>query len=348
MAPEQMVGFAEPGSPEVRFDPSVVSPCIIVSSRFVPTAPAPHLDRTTALVTPEGLLIGWHVREMSELPGGECGSLYEGPLPTQVLSGRLLESVWQLMAENADQLMTDMASDAAPLLPPQGGTVYGDFPIQLAPDVVIGPHVLFDARQGPIRIEAGVSIEPMTVVGGPCFVGAETTLLGGLVRASSIGPRCKIRGEVDTSVVLGFCNKAHDGYLGHAVLGRWVNLGAMTTNSDLKNNYSAVRIDLGDGPIDTGDRKVGIFLGDHVKTGIGTLLGTGTVVGAGCNVMAGPIPPRYVPPFSWGAGRDFEPYEIERFLATTRVVMERRDQILDDGMERLLREAWNSTRGSGA
>jgi UDP-N-acetylglucosamine diphosphorylase/glucosamine-1-phosphate N-acetyltransferase len=355
LAPESLNGFKEPGAPGFCTDYRIQTPCHVLSSRFVLEAPitgrtpGSALDHTKALVTPDGRLVGWSVAAPDDLPDGwqELGGHYEGALPSLPVSGRLLETVWQLMAENADRITTDLRG-AEPSRPESSsGTVYGDHPLHIAPDVVIGPHVVFDTRRGPIRVDSGVVIEPMTVLGGPCSIGANTTLLGGAIRESSIGPHCKIRGEVDTTVILGFSNKAHDGYLGHAVVGRWVNLGAMTTNSDLKNNYSSVRVDLGAGagPVDTGERKIGVFLGDHVKTGIGTLLGTGTVLGAGSNIMAGPVPPRTVVPFSWGSGAQTVPYDVNRFVATTRIIMARRDQTLDDGMETLLRGAWQATHG---
>ena len=159
---------------------------------------------------------------------------------------------------------------------------------------------------------------------------------GGPVGFSSIGPVCKVRGEIDTSVLVGYCNKAHDGYLGHALLGRWVNLGALTTNSDLKNNYSSVRLRLGTDEIDSGLIKVGAFLGDHVKTGIGTLLNTGAVVGAGSNLFGGRMPPKYVPPFSWGEGDQLEEYRVDKFLATAEIAMRRRGVELSEGMRHVL------------
>lgn len=162
---------------------------------------------------------------------------------------------------------------------------------------------------------------------------------------SSVGPVCRVRGEVDSSVLLGYANKAHDGYLGHAYIGRWVNLGASTTNSDLKNSYSAVRVPVSPTRIeDTGLLKVGCFLGDHVKTGIGTLINTGTVIGAGSNVFGGAMPPTRVPPFSWGSGEDLVPYRLDRFLDTAATAMGRRDMELDEAGRQLLTRAWEATR----
>jgi UDP-N-acetylglucosamine diphosphorylase/glucosamine-1-phosphate N-acetyltransferase len=186
---------------------------------------------------------------------------------------------------------------------------------------------------------------------GPVFVGEGTTILGGSISESSIGPACKVRGEVEASIVLGYSNKAHDGFLGHAVVGRWVNLGAFTTNSDLKNNYGEVRVGSKDGGRPTGLMKVGCFLGDHVKTGIGTFLNTGTVVGAGSNLFGGRLPPTYVPAFSWGPGSSLTEFRLDKFLEVAERAMGRRGIALDEGMTALLSRAWEAshrTRKGGA
>ncbi|MEJ2206961.1 MAG: hypothetical protein P8170_22980, partial [Gemmatimonadota bacterium] len=157
-------------------------------------------------------------------------------------------------------------------------------------------------------------------------------------------PVCKVRGELTDSVLLGFVNKAHDGHLGHAMLGCWVNLGAGTSNSDLKNNYSPVRVWTLDGERDTGMVKVGCFIGDHVKTGIGTMLNTGTVVGAASNIFGAQMPPPVVPPFSWGSGTDLRDYRFESFMETAERSMARRARKLTPGTRRILTRAWQETR----
>jgi hypothetical protein len=123
-----------------------------------------------------------------------------------------------------------------------------------------------------------------------------------------------------------------------------VNLGAGSTNSDLKNNYGTVKVWSPDGEEDTGLIKVGCFLGDHVKTSIGTLLNTGTVVGAGTNVFGGAMPPTMVPPFSWGTGADLRDYRFDRFLEAAEASMARRGQTLTPGVRRVLAQAWQRTR----
>ncbi|HZH40131.1 MAG TPA: hypothetical protein VFD85_03935, partial [Gemmatimonadales bacterium] len=150
-----------------------------------------------------------------------------------------------------------------------------------------------------------------------------------------IGPRCTVRGEISTSIFLGYANKAHDGFLGHSVVGRWANLGAGTITSNLKNTYGAVRLEVAGHPIETGQMNVGSLIGDHAKTAIGTLLSTGTVIGTGASVFDAVRPPKYVPPFSWGGDGDARTTR-EGFLRVAERVLPRRDIAMDDTTRALL------------
>jgi UDP-N-acetylglucosamine diphosphorylase/glucosamine-1-phosphate N-acetyltransferase len=262
------------------------------------------------------------------------------------IGGTVLEAPWDLMAGNGRQLAEDIPGFfpgyAADELP--GCHILGDGLLSLGSDVTVEPGSVFDVRNGPIRLSDDVVVKAHTRMEGPTFVGPGTTVLGGSISEASFGPVCKIRGEVECSVVLGYSNKAHDGFIGHTYVGRWVNLGAFTTNSDLKNNYGHVRVGGADGPLDTGLMKVGCFLGDHVKTGIGTLLNTGTTVGAGSNIFGGQMPPTYVPPFSWGTGPELTTFHRDKFLDVAARAMERRGIRLDAEMAGVLSRAWENSR----
>jgi UDP-N-acetylglucosamine diphosphorylase/glucosamine-1-phosphate N-acetyltransferase len=228
--------------------------------------------------------------------------------------------------------------------------VIGDHRVLLSRGAVVEPGVVLDTRGGPILLAEDTRIEGPARITGPFYLGPGSTVLGGAVGLSSIGPACKIRGEVTDSIFLGFSNKAHDGHIGHAVLGRWVNLGAGTINSDLKNTYSSVRLRLADGEVDTGLTKCGSFIGDHVKTGIGTLLNTGTVIGAASNVFGGGMPPMCVPAFSWGEGDRLGEYRADKFFATAAIAMRRRGVELSEGMRHVLgraAERARNQRGAG-
>lgn len=313
--------------------------CLLLLSRFVPE-PAVLPDRSAVLVA-HGQVVGCLLAPGDPLPDEsffiDPGS-HAPDLPRHELEGEIIEHVWDLMSGNADRLRRDLEDAEHTLLPPDVHHL-GPGPVSCGDDVRIAPGVVLDTRHGPIRLDDGVVVEPFTRLVGPAYVGPGTTLLGGPFDAVSIGPVCKVHGEVEESVILGYSNKAHDGFLGHAYLGMWVNLGALTTNSDLKNNYGDVRLWTPAGEADTGSRKVGCFLGDHVKTAIGTMLNTGTVIEAGSNIFGG-MPPGYVPPFSWG-----EPdavYDIDRFLETATIVLERREVDLTARQRDLLRAAFDA------
>jgi UDP-N-acetylglucosamine diphosphorylase/glucosamine-1-phosphate N-acetyltransferase len=264
------------------------------------------------------------------------------------LGGRVLGRVWELMIGNAEQVAEDVAAlfpDAPVPELPVGAHRFGEHALVLGEGVRVEPGVVFDLTAGPVWLDDGVQVKAFTRMAGPAYVGRGSIVLGGTLEKFSIGPVCRIRGEFAESVCLGWVNKAHDGHIGHAYLGAWVNLGAETTNSDLKNNYGAVRLWTPDGDADTGQMKIGCFLGDHVKTGIGLLLNTGTVVGAGSNLYGALLPPKYVPPFSWGTGEDLTAYRVEKFLEVAEMAMSRRSVALTGGMRRQLEAAWQRARG---
>jgi UDP-N-acetylglucosamine diphosphorylase/glucosamine-1-phosphate N-acetyltransferase len=216
----------------------------------------------------------------------------------------------------------------------------------MAEHAEIEPGVYVDTRQGPVHLAEGVRVEGPARLTGPLYVGARTRILGGSVGVSSIGPVCVVRGEVSDSVMLGFVNKAHDGYIGHALVGRWVNLGAFTTNSDLKNTYGTVRVWTPDGDVDTGLLKVGCFLGDHVKTGIGARLTCGARIGPGSHLFGSGVSPAWLPDFSWDDGAARVRVRIDAFLSTAETAMRRRDQRPTDGERALWTRLQESATGS--
>ncbi len=347
---EALAAFDEEGSPPV-VPPDTLSsdqPRIVQLSRAALTGPVPELGNEAATLVLDGTAVGWWLPPGSHIPDSEI-LLQPRPLagaPSINVQGDLLEAPWDLMARNATRLRRDIVSffsgEATRDLP--GSHILGDGLLSVGRDVVVEPGSVFDVSDGPIRISEGATVRSHTRLAGPAFVGPDTTILGGVLSEISLGPVCKVRGEVESTVVLGYTNKAHDGFLGHSYLGKWVNLGAFTANSDLKNNYGPVRVGSRNGSMETGLMKVGCFLGDHVKTGIGTLLNTGTVVGAGSNLFGGAMPPTYVPPFSWGSGQDLTEYRLERFLEVAAKAMGRRDVTLTAGTRSLLEQAWEQTR----
>lgn len=355
-----LLGFDEEGAaPGVSLEQVARDrPVVFLSSRAVPDFQHIDLPDEPARITVGGALAGWVVPPGDELPSelwirnpGHDG----GAGPELALDGIVIKRPWDLVARNADRIRTDaltMSGDGSGPLGivgrgngtvPRGVVVVGDGTVSLGEGTEIEAGVTLDTRRGPIVLDRDVRVEGPARLSGPLFVGSGTLVAGGAISTSSIGPNCRVRGEISDSVLVGYVNKAHEGYLGHALVGRWVNLGALTTNSDLKNNYGTVTVWTPDGDVDTEQIKIGCYLGDHVKTGIGTLLNTGTVVGAGSNIFGGAMPPVAVPPFSWGSGLNLTEYRLDKFLETAERMMARRDVALTPGVRSVLEAAWVAT-----
>jgi len=321
---------------------------VLLSSRAVPARleAGGHLD--AARLTIDGATVGWIIPAGAPLPGEAVLLEPEGDRggPAIEVGGAVLGGPWDLVAGTPARIAADIRDlHANDDHAPDGVIRIGRGALSLGEGAEVEPGVIVDTRNGPVRLESGARVEGPARLVGPLWIGHDSVVFGGPVGTSSIGPVCKVRGEVADSVLLGFVNKAHDGHLGHAMLGCWVNLGAGTVNSDLKNNYRTVRVWTPAGEEDTGLVKVGCFLGDHVKTGIGTMLNTGSVIGAGSNVFGGLMPPTVVPPFSWGAGSDLTEYRFDKFVETAEAAMARRNRQLTPGVRRVLTRAWESTRG---
>lgn len=263
----------------------------------------------------------------------------------------LLQYPWDLITQTGEQLVQDLPLLTA-RLPGYADNnphvvVRGAAHVYIDPSAQLEGPVVLDARDGPIFIDRNARIEPFSFIQGPAYIGANSLIASARIRGeTSIGPMCRIGGEVEASVVQGFSNKHHDGFLGHSWVGEWVNIGAMTTNSDLKNTYGNIRIAIdGLGQIDSGVLKLGCFLADHVKLSIGLHLNGGTIVGTGSNIFGVPIAPKTIPPFTWG-GEMFHEYRIESMIEVARKVMARRKQILSGEYAAMLRTVFAMTQAS--
>jgi UDP-N-acetylglucosamine diphosphorylase/glucosamine-1-phosphate N-acetyltransferase len=249
----------------------------------------------------------------------------------EVPEARLLSFPWQLIEHNADAIADDFARS-----PVRGQAedcvVYAGVQIVNPEQVVIGERAVIragavlDASDGPVVIADGAVVMPNATIVGPVSVGAGAIVKAGarILPGTSIGPVCKVGGEVEETIFAAYSNKQHDGFLGHSYIGEWVNIGAASNNSDLKNNYSAVRMWCAGSERETGRQFLGLLMGDHTKTGINTLFNTGTVVGFNCNVFSSEMPAKFVPSFSWGHGSSMTRYELDKAMQTASVVMERR------------------------
>jgi len=341
MAAAHLADFEEEGAPRVVSDatPELVLPAgsLVANTRCVPH-PGARAARDADVWRCAGRVAAVRLRRdtrLAELGGGEVEleSLAAAGARNVEISGRWVERVWSLVTTLADQLRVDIACTGPSLdceLPAGAIVLPGDGAIYVERGATVEPMVCFDPSAGPILIRKDAKVRAFTRLVGPLAVCGGSSILGGRVDCCSIGEGSMVHGEISHSVVLGHSNKSHDGFVGHSYLGRWVNLGAGTITSNLKNTYGPVQLWTPGGLRDTGEIKLGSFLGDHVKTGIGTRLTTGSVVGAGSNIYGGTIPPKYIPPFSWGEGDDLSMYRLDKFLSNTARVMSRRGVTLSE------------------
>jgi UDP-N-acetylglucosamine diphosphorylase/glucosamine-1-phosphate N-acetyltransferase len=257
------------------------------------------------------------------------------------VEGYWLDAVWDLVRHLPTLLTIDIPQlgEKLELQSANGWTTVGSHAVLVERGATIEPLVVFDVQAGPVLVRRNATVHSLTRLVGPCTIGEGTIVQGGRIAGSSIGEYCRVHGEVSTSIFTGYANKGHDGFIGHSVLGRWVNLGAGTVNSNLKNNYSNVALWTPRGVERTGMQFLGAFLGDHAKTAIGTRLTTGAVVGTGANVYGTGITSRYVPPFAWGLDGT-EVWELNAFLETAERAMKRRDVPLSEKARRQLVRAW--------
>jgi UDP-N-acetylglucosamine diphosphorylase/glucosamine-1-phosphate N-acetyltransferase len=267
-------------------------------------------------------------------------------LPVHPVDARVIAWPWQLIEWNAQAIADDLSRARGKVR----GEVHPSVAVYEPARVVIeaGARVdagaVLDAREGPIHLSTEVRVQSHTLVVGPCAVGAGTHLLGGQIGRSTIGPGCRLAGEVDTCVWQGWGNKRHHGFVGHTAVGEWANLGALTTTSDLKNNYGTIRVRTAGRELDSGLVKLGSMIGAGAKTGIGSLLPAGAMVGTGSHLFGGGrYAPKRLPAFSWWDGERATEYELERFLATARVAMGRRQRELAPGDEAVLRALFAAT-----
>ncbi|MSR17953.1 MAG: hypothetical protein EXS00_02105 [Phycisphaerales bacterium] len=254
---------------------------------------------------------------------------------------RLLERPWDLLGALSERITLDIA-----LRERLGGLQTraadeGSHKVLVAPDAHIGAGVIFDTRLGPVLIEQGASVEAGAVICGPASIGKGSVVSPrAIIRpGTSVGPHCKVGGEISNTVFQGYSNKAHDGYLGDALVGEWVNLGAGTLNSNLLNTYGEVVMRLrSSGSIErTGRQFMGCLIGDHVKTAIGTRIMTGAAVGTGSMYAASTAIKGVIAPFSWCTDDGSRAYRVEKFLEVARAVVTRRGQVLSAADENRLR-----------
>ena len=336
-AREELSGFTEDTTPDIGPVKAVQGPAIIGRSDFAPTGVTPDLPPAPARLVNDDTTVGWWVPEGSTWAEGA----HEDWDPLEV-DGFLLHGAFDLITALEHFLVADVADfvhEGGDGLPDEC-VVIGDPDDVVLLGARVEPGVTFDVREGAVVLEQHAYVKGGTRFEGPVYVGPGTEVLGGQIRGSAFGPRCRVRGEIATSVFFGYANKVHDGFIGHSAIGRWVNLGANTVTSNLKNTYGHIRLRVGEETIESHRQNLGSLIGDHAKTAIGTLLDTGTIIGTGASVFGDVRPPKYVTPFGWGSKGEL--MDAERFLTVATRVMPRRDVAVTDDVRAMLQGVYRA------
>ncbi|MDR9388575.1 MAG: putative sugar nucleotidyl transferase [Balneolaceae bacterium] len=260
---------------------------------------------------------------------------------SQQVEGRILHHLWDLFVHNGDEIQADITNDRVPEALglktakasklPRGVVCDNPSGLWLHPYAVIEPGTVCITTEGPIIVMDGAHVKAGSMLRGPLVIGHHTSISMGskLYGNTTIGPWCKVGGEVKNSIFHSYSNKGHEGYLGNSVVGQWVNLGADTNTSNLKNNYGFVRIwnmaamDW----IESKQQYAGCFLGDHTKTSINTMLNTGTVTGVSAFIFGSGFPPKFIPSFAWmdaSKPNESTTYDIDKAIVDMERMMSRR------------------------
>jgi UDP-N-acetylglucosamine diphosphorylase / glucose-1-phosphate thymidylyltransferase / UDP-N-acetylgalactosamine diphosphorylase / glucosamine-1-phosphate N-acetyltransferase / galactosamine-1-phosphate N-acetyltransferase len=316
-------------------------PTILINGRWLPPS-LPHL--LTELSCPSVALIDDGVAYAVVEPEHLADCLLDTfddwlnackeRLARRPAGGRLLRYPWELVQNNGEQILLDWQTAGPPFTAESSAVERPTFAIVgpsehvlIHPSAYLDPMIVADARNGPVVIDRDAVVTAFTRLEGPCFIGPGTHVHGANIRAgTTLGPDCRIGGEIDCCIVQGHSNKYHEGFLGHAYLGEWVNLGAGTHNSDVRNDYGEATVTVNGRRVNTGLTKVGCFLGDHTKTGLGTLLNTGANAGIFCNLLPGGLLPKYIPSFaSWWKETLTDRGDLTLLMDTAAEVMRRRN-----------------------
>ncbi len=337
--------------PEYRINDYNLQNVVLVNSRVIPDSEFINalkgLKEGEAFVQ-DGETLACRVNSVNDFFDRE--GVFSGceKFKTRTIEGvKTFTYIYQLVHLNSAEIFSDAKFFDAGIRGKvhEGAHILGDVIVEEGAEVY--PGVVIDGYEGPVIIDKDAVIMPNATIIGPAYIGRKSRIKVGakIYEGTSIGPVCKIGGEVEETIIHGYSNKQHDGFLGHAYLGEWVNLGADTNNSDLKNNYSSVKIFVDGEWVNTGEMFVGLMMGDHSKSGINTMFNTGTVVGFSSNIYGGDFPPKFIPSFAWGGSGGFVTYKFEKAVETAERVMARRNIKLTEAYRKMMGKIFKFTEG---
>lgn len=264
--------------------------------------------------------------------------LVEG-VPSRAVAGSLVRYPWDLVARNAELLRSDWRDQEAVVdgQVDERAVLLDLEAIRIERGATVMPLAVLDAREGPIVLEEGATVRPHAIIVGPALIGRDSTIHphAHVYGGTTIGPACKVGGEIAACIFQGSSNKAHEGFLGHSYVGSWSNIGAGTVNSNLKNTYGPVRVPINGHDIQTDLTFFGAVIGDHAKLGIHQTISTGSVIGFAANVAQSGILPRFVRSFSWLTDAGTDEGDPAKLIETVRIAMARRNVTLTAAEEAL-------------
>ena len=274
-------------------------------------------------------------------------------LPVKILDLKCANYLWDIININGEQISKDYdyvihKSNRSNFLDKIDASVHlvNKEKIFIGKNVTLKPGVVLDASNGPVFIDDNAFIYPNAFIEGPVYIGESSRIKSGatIYENVTISKVCKIGGEVEQAIFMPYSNKQHSGFIGHAYIGSWVNLGADTNCSDLKNNYSKIRVKLSSGEVNSGSQFLGLMIGDHSKSAINTMFNTGSVIGFSCNIFGAGFPDKYVPSFTWGGAESYIHYDLQKAIDTAKVVLSRRKIIFDKEEEKLFHKIFELTK----
>jgi UDP-N-acetylglucosamine diphosphorylase/glucosamine-1-phosphate N-acetyltransferase len=356
---EQVVRLQNPG---IEVNKIIDDDCLFINGRVLADANLPRLfsikKKEQKLFVKNGTMVGIRVsgERLSRINFNSLldYSDFEG-IPVEEVDVKTVDYIWDLIKNNGSELRNDFGRIADKRKKKnqkkitgkvhEGVHLLGKKEIIIEKGAEVKPGTVLDASGGPIYIDKNALIFPNAVIEGPVYIGESSRIKSGatIYKNVSIGKVCKVGGEVEASVILPYTNKQHSGFLGHAYLGSWVNIGADTNNSDLKNNYGTIKMYINGEFVDTGTQFLGLLMGDHSKTAINTMFNTGTVVGFSCNIFGSGFPDKFIPSFSWGGAGSISMYKVEKGIEVARKVMLRRDIIMSEEEEKLFHQIFEIT-----
>ncbi len=261
----------------------------------------------------------------------------------------LFEYLWDLVENNNKLIESDFVKffyDKKNYFDPQlGTTMLNPYNFWIGENVTILPGTILNAQDGPIVIDDNVKIFPNSVIIGPTYIGKNSIIKSQakIYEGTTIGKFCKVGGEVEETIIQGYSNKQHDGFLGHSYIGEWVNIGAGTDNSDLKNTYGNIKTYFypKEEKIDTKLQFFGCVIADYTRVGIGVSINTGANIGLGCNLYGHNLIKDYIPPFSFGQANELSNYQIDKLLNTISLMKKRRKLSLSNVEINLIKKLHN-------